>query len=394
MKVVICGAGIAGLTLAGRLSDLGGEVVLLERAPGPRTHGYMIDFFGPGYDAAESMGLLPALEGVAHPVEEAWFVDAHGRRRATVRPALFARGPLLSLMRPDLERVLRDHLPDTVDQRFGVSPVAVAVAERDDRVRITLDDDTELEADLLVGADGIHSTVRQLVFGEESRFLRYLGFHTAAYTFDSPAISAAVSGRACLTDTTGCQMGFYALPAGRVATFGVHRAPDPTLPNDARAAVLDAYADLGWLVPEALDRCPPSAELYYDQVAQIEMLRWSSGNVVLVGDACYAVSLLAGQGASLGVAGAYLLADRLARESPISQALLDYERLWRPVAEEKQKTGRAAAHWFPPASTWQLPVRRAALRATHVPVLNRFVAASVAGKPTTLIRNLPSANKK
>ncbi|AXB41434.1 FAD-dependent monooxygenase [Amycolatopsis albispora] len=392
MKAVICGAGIAGLTLAGRLSDLGGEVVLLERAPGPRTHGYMIDFFGPGYDAAESMGLLPALEGVAHPVEEAWYVDADGRRRATVRPGLFAHGPLLNLMRPDLERVLRDQLPDTVDQRFGVSPVAVA--ERGDHVRITLDDNTDLEADLLVGADGIHSTVRRLVFGDESRFLRYLGFHTAAYTFDSPAISAAVAGRACLTDTMGSQMGFYALPAGRVATFGVHRAPDPSLPDDTRAAVLDAYAELGWLVPEALDRCPPSTELYYDQVAQIEMPRWSSGHVVLVGDACHAVSLLAGQGASLGVAGAYLLADRLAGARPISQGLLEYERLWRPVAEEKQKTGRAAARWFLPDSAWQLPVRRAALRTTHVPLLNRLIAASVAGKPTTLIRNLPTASKK
>ncbi|MBN6038533.1 FAD-dependent monooxygenase [Amycolatopsis sp. 195334CR] len=391
MKTVICGAGIAGLTLAARLSDLGGDVVLLERAPSPRTHGYMIDFFGPGYDAARSIGLLPALEDIAHPITEAWFVDARGRRRATVRPTLFAHGPLLSLMRPDLERVLRDQLLDTADQRFGVSPVAVA--ERGDRVLVTLDNGTELEADLLVGADGIHSAIRRLVFGDESQFFRYLGFHTAAYTFDSPAISTAVAGRACLTDTIDSQMGFYALPAGRVATFGIHRTPDPTLPDDVRAAVLDAYADLGWLVPDALDRCPPSAELYYDQVAQIEMPRWSNGNVVLVGDACHAVSLLAGQGASLGVAGAYLLADQLARR-PISQAVLEYERLWRPVAEEKQKTGRAAARWFLPGSAWQLPLRRAALRTTHVPVLNRLIAASVAGKPTPLIRNLPAANKK
>ncbi|WP_158896139.1 FAD-dependent monooxygenase [Amycolatopsis anabasis] len=384
MRVVICGAGITGLTLANRISTLGGDVVLLERAPGPRSQGYMIDFFGPGYDAVEAMGLLPAIEEVAYHVDEASLLDEHGRRRTRVRPTQFASGPLLNIMRPDLERVLREALPPRVELRFGAGPVAVT--EHGGTVRVALDGAT-LEADLLVGADGIHSTVRRLVFGEESRFFRYLGFHTAAFSFDAPDINAAVGTRACLTDTAGKQMGFYALRDGRVASFALHRTLDPALPDDARAAVRQVYGELGWVVPRALDQCPPAPEIYYDQVAQIEMPRWSKGRVVLLGDACHAVSLLAGQGASLGIGGAYLLADQLTREQSIDQALARYEELWRPVVEDKQKIGRASARWFLPESTLQLRIRRAALRLARLPWIDRYVAATVAGKSTTLIKN-------
>lgn len=157
--------------MANRLWALGVEVIVLERAPGPRERGYMIDFYGPGYDAIKAMGLLPQIEDVAYRVTEASFVDEQGRRRVGVSLDSFAVGPLLSITRPDLERVLREQL--RVDIQFGVSPVAVT--ETHDSVRVTLDNGTELEADLLVGADGIHSTVRRLVFGDESRFLPLSG---------------------------------------------------------------------------------------------------------------------------------------------------------------------------------------------------------------------------
>lgn len=386
MRAVICGAGIAGLALANELSAAGAEVVVLERTRGHRGQGYMIDFYGPGYDAMEAMGLSARLEDVSYHVSEASFVDEDGRRRAGVEPAQFASGPLLNLMRPDLEGVLREHLSADVDLRLGTSPVAIV--EDSTGVKVTLDDGTDVDADVLVGADGIHSTVRRLVFGPESRFIRYLGFHTAAFTFESPSIHAAVEGRACLTDTVGRQMGFYGLRDGRVAAFGVHHTPDPTLPDNVRSAVRETYGGLGWVVPEALDKCPPSDEVYYDQVAQVVMPRWSKGRVVLVGDACYAVSLLAGLGASLGIAGAYVLTDRLSRAASIEEALDDYETLWRPVIEDKQKSGRDAARFFLPGSRAQLWMRHALLRAARLPVIKRYVAAVLAGKSTALIKNL------
>ncbi len=116
--------------------------------------------------------------------------------------------------------------------------------------------------------------------------------------------------------------------------------------------------------------------------------RWSKGRVVLVDDAAYAVSLLAGQGASLGIAGAWVLADQLGRTDRIEQAFAAYERLWRPVAEEKQQVARSAARWFLPRSTAEQWLRRAMLRFIRLPRINRTAAAAIAGKSTALIDNL------
>ncbi len=389
MKVAICGAGITGLALAHRLATLDVEVVVLERAAGPREQGYMIDFFGPGFDAVEEMGLLPQVEESAYRVDEATLLDEHGRRRAAIDYVQFAksvRGRLCSIMRPDLERVLRSGLPSTVDVRFGAG--VTGVEDLGDRVRVTLADGEILEADLLVGADGIHSTVRRLVFGEESRFLRHLGFHTAAFVFEDEDIRARVGERFCLTDTIGMQMGFYGLRDGKLAAFAVHRTTDPALPADARAALRATYGSLGWVVPKALELCPPPGEVYYDQVAQIEMPSWSRGRVVLVGDSCYAVSLLAGQGASLGIAGAFVLAEQLTRAPSIETALAEYERLVRPVVTEKQQVARRGARWFLPANRFLLLARRALLRVARLPGLERPLAAAVTGKSTALVTNL------
>lgn len=388
MRTVICGAGISGLALAHRLAALGGEVVMVERAPGPRPQGYMIDFFGPGLEAVEAMGLLPAFERAAYDYPEGHLVGADGRRRATVRTKGLARGRLLSLMRPDIEAVLAEHLPAEVEVRYGVA--LTGVDERADGVAVTLSDGGVLEADLLAGADGIHSTVRRLVFGPEERHLRYLGLHTAAFTFDAPDVHAATRRAFCLTDSLDRQMGFYALRDGRVAAFLVHRSADPALPDDPRAAIRRAYAGLGWVTPRALQRMPPPEEISYDQVAQIEAPRWSSGRTVLLGDAACAVSLLAGQGASLGIAGAYVLADRLAHAPSIEQATADFERLWRPVAEERQRNARSMARWFLPSSRSDLRVRRAVLALSRLPLVTEFVTTALTGKDVRLADLVPA----
>ncbi|MFI5615221.1 FAD-dependent oxidoreductase [Amycolatopsis sp. NPDC051903] len=393
MKAVVCGAGIAGLTAAQCLARRGWEVAVLERAPAPRTQGYMIDFMGPGYDAAEAMGILPRLRELGYAIDEAGYYDETGRRRAVIRYDTFAKpvgGRLLSIMRPDLELALRESLPGDVELRFGAEVTAVSDGERS--VRVGTADGTDYEADLLIGADGVHSTVRGLVFGPERRYVKYLGFHTAAFTFADPKVQPLVRDRFCLSDSTGAQLGCYGLRDGRVAVFAVHRTSNPRLPADRAAALQSEYGGLGWIAPRVLAACPPNDEMYYDQVAQIVMPRWSSGHVVLVGDAGYAVSLLAGMGASLGIGGAYVLAEQVARAASVPDALATYERLWRPVVTDKQESAHGSARWFLPRSRAELLLRRAALRLFRLPGLDRYLVRLLSGKQTALIQALASAS--
>lgn len=394
MNVIICGAGIAGLALAQRLDAHGAHVTVLEKAPGPRAGGYMIDFFGPGYDAAEAMGVLPRILQLGYHVEELAYCDASGRRRAGLRfdrLAAAAGGRVISVMRPDLERALREHVPSRVEVRYGAT--ITAVDNRPDGVTVTLHDGSTATADLLVGCDGVHSIVRALAFGPEPAYLRYLGFHTAAFSFDDPVAHEQIGGRFCMTDTTHRAMGFYGLRDGRVAVFAVHPAADPALPADPRAALRRGYRDLGWIVPRALAACPPPDQVYYDQVAQVVMPGWSRDRVALLGDAGYAVSLLAGQGAALAIAGAYVLGEQLARAASTEVALGGYEQALRPIVEDRQKTARSTARWFVPATRWQLRLRHAAVALTGLPFADRIAAAALIGKPAALIADAGRAER-
>jgi 2-polyprenyl-6-methoxyphenol hydroxylase-like FAD-dependent oxidoreductase len=271
--------------------------------------------------------------------------------------------------------------------RYGSSPVQIDDTAADG-VRVVLADGEVLTADLLVGADGIHSSVRAMVFGPEHAYVRHLGFHTAAFSFTDPALHSRVQGRFHLTDTIDRQVGLYGLRDGRVAVFAVHRTDDTALPADPRAALRAEYGSLGWVVPDALARCPEAGEVYYDDVAQVVMPSWHRGRVVLVGDACYAVSLLAGQGASLGVAGAFVLADQLRRSPTLAAALESYEHLWRPVVDEKQQVARGAVRWFLPHGPVGLGARRLMLALSRVPGLDRLIGGALAGKTTTVIAEL------
>ncbi|MEV6967912.1 FAD-dependent monooxygenase [Hamadaea sp. NPDC051192] len=386
MRTIIVGAGIAGLAAAQRLADLGSHVTVVERASGPRNQGYMIDFFGPGYEAAQRMGLLARLRELGYHVERFSYVDEHGRIRASMDYQRFekaASGAIVSIMRPDLERALREAVDGRVDLRYSVT--VEAIDNRPDGVSVTLSDGSALDADLLIGADGIHSATRAATFGPEQAFLRFLGLHTAAFVFDDPVVHDQVQDGFFLTDSVDVQMGFYGLRDGRVAAFTVHRTSDPELPADPRAAVLRTYQDLGWLTARALGLCPSSADVYYDQVAQIEMDQWVNRRVVLLGDSAYAVSLLAGQGASLAVAGAYVLGRQLATTPDIDRALAEYVRRWHPVVTQRQLIGRRGASWFLPASTTQLRLRRLAVTAMRLPGLDRWLGTALVGKNHTPI---------
>jgi 2-polyprenyl-6-methoxyphenol hydroxylase-like FAD-dependent oxidoreductase len=376
--VLVCGAGIAGLACAHLLRRQGAEVVVLERSDTLRTEGYMIDFFGPGFDAAEAMGLLPQLWRRSHRVQEVAYVDARGRTTARLDYRQMARaldGRLLSIMRGDLEAALAGGLDAGVELRLGCTVGELQATP--EHVLVTLSDGSRRTVDLVIGADGIHSEIRRQAFGPEAHHLRHLGFHTAAYTFTDVGLHRRLADRFVMTDSIDRAVGLYGIRDGRIAVFTVHRAPGSALPADPRAAVIAACGDLGWVVPDVLDRCPDPPALYYDQVAQIELPRWSTGRIVLVGDAGYAVSLLAGQGASLAMAGALVLTSELQRGTSVSAALQAYQDRLGTVVRAKQAAGRRAAEWFLPSSPARLLLRRLVLRSTRVPAVSRRVGRSL-----------------
>lgn len=238
MKAIIVGAGIAGLATGKNLADSGWDVHILEKSRGPRASGYMMDLFGPGYDAAEKMGVLPALQARAYSVDEVAYVNPKGRTTGRLSFRRFAEavdGRLLSIMRPDLESALRESLPSSVRLDYGVT--FERMENENDGVCVHTSDGRRLDADLLVGADGIHSAVREAVFGPESLFMKYLGFHTAAFTFEDAVVNELVRGKFVLSDTRDRQIGLYGLRDAKVAAFLIHRDTSPALPADLRGAL-------------------------------------------------------------------------------------------------------------------------------------------------------------
>ncbi|MET1044447.1 MAG: FAD-dependent monooxygenase [Microbacteriaceae bacterium] len=392
MKALVVGAGIAGLVVARQLGLAGWEVELLEKSAAPRPDGYMMDFFGPGVEAAERIGLYSRLAAVAYHVEAAEYVDGGGRPTSNLDYDQFARlagGKVLSLLRPDMEQAARAALDDVepgrVRVRYG-APVS-RVWSDDEGVRVAVDGSPNLTlaADVLVGADGIHSGVRAQVFGREEEYLRPMGMRAAAFIVTEPLLNARFRNRFVLTDSIDRVVGLYSLRSDKVAAFMVYRdasgATGDLRFESPRDRLRREFAGLGQAVDRLLELCPEHP--YDDVVAQIIMPGWQRGRTVLMGDACGAVSLLAGQGGSLAIAGAALLGDILgpvASPDRISSALTEFERRWAPVVEVAQAAGRRTASSFLPANRVQLLLRRWMIRATHLPGVDRLVARQIVGR--------------
>jgi 2-polyprenyl-6-methoxyphenol hydroxylase-like FAD-dependent oxidoreductase len=364
------------LTLALRLHRLGWTPIVLELASSLRGEGYMIDFFGPGYDVAERMGLIERLRAIHRPIPRFVFVDADGHERFALQyPSLRRRlfgGRHFNFLRGDLESALFDALEGAVAIRFGTS--VVSLVQDDATVWAVLSDGTRERVDLVVGADGVHSRVRSLVLGEERWFRLSLGHVVGAWILDKRP--DMVSSDAFWTLTApGRMVAVYPIDGGRAATFFVHRSADPAaeLARGACATLRSAYADLGWIVPHLLESLTDG--VYLDEVVQIELDRWSCGRVAILGDAAWCVSPLGGLGASLAMAGADSLASALGCQGvvDIPVALKDWEERFRPGVTLMQQASRRTAAWFVPSDQWHSFVRDLFLRASTWPITSEFL---------------------
>lgn len=182
MRILISGGGIAGLTLAYWLHHYNIEVVVVEQANDIRRDGYAIDFLGTGYEVASRMDLIDQLTAQQIPFEALLYVDKDGKPVARLEATLMRKlteGKYLGLMHATLEEVLYEALNGQVEVRFGCS--ITAIASNSEAVIVTFNNGTTESFDLLVGADGVHSATRRLIFGPEDQFSRYLGYTIACY---------------------------------------------------------------------------------------------------------------------------------------------------------------------------------------------------------------------
>jgi 2-polyprenyl-6-methoxyphenol hydroxylase-like FAD-dependent oxidoreductase len=380
MRVAINGAGVAGPTVAYWLRRAGHEVTLIELAPRLRSGGYVIDFWGIGYDITERMGLTPRIRSLGYQMREVRLVNRHGRRNGGFKVDVFARltgDRFTSLPRSDIAATIYDALDDEVETVFGDS--VASIEDVGDRVRVGFEHSAAREFDVVIGADGLHSRVRELVFGPAERFEVSLGYHVAAFELQGyphrdelAYVSHAVPGR---------QVSRFSMREDKTLFLFVFR--DEYLrglslePGQRKAAVSQVFADVGWECPQILQAMQGVNELYLDRVSQIRMPQWSKGRVALIGDAAACVSLMAGEGTGLAIAEGYVLAGELATAGGDHvAALARYEERLRPFLEGKQKSAAKFASSFAPKTGVGIAVRNMVTGLLGIP----FIADYVVGR--------------
>jgi 2-polyprenyl-6-methoxyphenol hydroxylase-like FAD-dependent oxidoreductase len=373
MKAVICGAGIAGLALAARLAQGGWQVTVLEAAPALHNEGYLVDLFGSGFEAARRMGLMQTLRRMSYEFDAVRWVSATGRTSARLPfrvPLSLLDGKLLSLMRGDLQRAILEQLPSTVELRFNqwVSQVRAPVGA----VEVHLNGGDVERADVVIGADGIHSRIRDLVFGDGASWSRFLGFHTAAFVIEAKELDDELKNELHIVSVPGRQVMLYPLRDGQVAATFVLRAAQGVPPRSPHEALVEAFGDLGWRVPFVLQQAR-TLPVAYEQVGQVVIAHWTRGRIALLGDACQAVTLLPGQGASLSLAAAFVLGEELTRNEDVKAALERYEHRVRPPLIHMRRAGRRTADWLVPSTPTRLMARNALLRLASRPGLARLL---------------------
>jgi 2-polyprenyl-6-methoxyphenol hydroxylase-like FAD-dependent oxidoreductase len=371
MKFVINGIGVAGPALGYWLTSAGHEVVLVEQAPRIRSGGYVIDLWGIGYDVLEKMGLIEEIRRLGYQVHEIRFVDRDGRRQAGFDASVFGRRThdrFTSVRRSDLSATIYRAIEGKVQAIFGDS--VAEIHEHENGVRVSFDHAPSCDADLVIGADGLHSRVRGLVFGPESEFVTSLDYRVAAFEVEGYRPRDEL--------VYVC----HALPGRQISRFAMRN--DKTLllfvfrdeygrGEEPKVIVSDAFAGFGWEWPQIESELERASDLYFDTVGQIRMDRWTKGRTALIGDAAACVSLMAGEGAGLAIAEAYVLAGELhSCGNDFRAAFNRYEQRLMPFLRTKQASAVSFASSFAPKTAFGLSFRNVVTRLMAVPPIAEF----------------------
>jgi 2-polyprenyl-6-methoxyphenol hydroxylase-like FAD-dependent oxidoreductase len=336
MKVLVSGASVGGPVLAYWLGRHGFEVTVVERAPAPRKGGQAIDIRGAALTVADRMGVLEQVRALRTTMRGMSMVDGEGNEIMRNTEATLSGGSFDS---PDVE-IMRDDLNAILIGATGAEYLygdSIATLTQDAHgVDVTFESGRQGRYDYVVGADGLHSNVRRLAFGPEERFLEHLGMYVSIFTADNflgldhwqiwhyeDGVGGAVFG-----DRD---------PAVMRVNLGFSAGPisyDHRDVEQQKSLLQEHCSAMRWEGPRLLEAMWKSDDFYFDAMAQTKMERWSTGRVALVGDAGYCASPLSGQGTSLAMVGAYVLAEELAANP--DTAFDRYEEHMRPFVAKNQ----------------------------------------------------------
>jgi 2-polyprenyl-6-methoxyphenol hydroxylase-like FAD-dependent oxidoreductase len=327
MRALISGGGIAGPGLAHWLHRHGIETTIVERAPSLRPGGHAVDVRGVARRVVEDMGLMPAILAARVDERGIAIVDDRGRRTATMPADLFGGEGIVAeieIARGDLARILYDATAPHTDWRFGDR--ITALAQDDNGVDVTFASGGTERFDIVIGADGVHSGVRALAFGPETDFVTFLGGYTCYFTVPDPG-------------DLDHWFQMYNAPGGRVAGLRPERGGTAKASLSFTSGFLgrlsvaeqqritaERLAGAGWKVPSLLAAMPEAPDFYFDAISQVHVDRWSRGRVVLIGDAGFCGSPLAGLGTSMSLVAGYVLAGSLATSPSVPEAFATYQR--------------------------------------------------------------------
>lgn len=342
-NILISGAGIAGPTLAYWLKRYGFNPTVVEKSPVPRQGGYIFGLDGKrGVEVLERMGVWPQVEKERFEGYQYVFVDKENKPISGMNVGELTKeitGREITYMRrADLARILYEYTKNDVEYTFG-DPIK-QLTEDADGVNVVFESGKSRKFDLVIGADGLHSEVRTLVFGNESRFKQYMGHYVAAFTVKN---HPSHYGQVSFYTMPGKSITLYHLKEGGViAVFTLRHETE--LKYDfhdterQKQLLSELFPEKDWEIPALLESMKTAPDFFFDVVSQVRMDTWSKERIALVGDAGYCPTLLTGYGSQLAMVGAYILAGELkAANGDYPKAFQAYEKELRPFVEQKQK---------------------------------------------------------
>lgn len=379
-NILISGASIAGPALAYWLSRYGFHPTIVEQAPALREGGYKVDIRGVAVDVAECMGIMDDIRRASTDMQGATYVDDNNKPIVTM-PADFFNGRVEGedeIMRGDLAHILYERTRNDVEYIFGDSITSIEQSE--EGVRVTFEHGAPRTFDLVVGADGLHSNVRALTFGDESKFTHHLGAYISIFTTPN---DLHLDHWELYHNAPGKLVCIYSLRKDTEAKcFFLFNSPplhyDYRDSRQQKKLLAEKFAGDGWQIPKLLKTAWDTTDFYFDSVSLIQMERWSSGRTVLLGDAAYCASPLSGQGTGLALVGAYVLAGELAEaQGDYQTAFARYESEMRGYAQANQQFAIKSVKEFAPQTRMQHWLRNLMFRMLPYMPWKNLIAAKI-----------------